>query len=388
MMIGKENEPPSQQQVGIGEEKKGEKDALGAIAEQESLVLRFMEWWAAGNGERVAAEHPILAAVEPTYLSEIISAGAGYHHILTIDRLDGMQRRLGSGSEPALEPLRRALQTRGGAKAQARAVGMLLFKEAKTSFELYEAGGQLPTSGKAGSKGGAEPPATPRPKQESELADARHAGGQAVNAEAPVLDEIFDPPRAYVCTSNFPESAQIAARAAPTQDAALVTTFPYGTVFNVSATAGVFLRICFADDDDSGRTRIGYVPQVVSGLQLLEPQQKVPVAVVLPEHAAVSASPGPCPEQLLHPTTPPKMANLGSSSSQQEAASYVGATPLQAVPFTCFQALEDKVAKQEIIIRSLQAELAELKSHLGSAAASLAAVAASHAASGPPSTPS
>mmetsp|Transcript_16025 Transcript_16025/g.29304 ORF Transcript_16025/g.29304 Transcript_16025/m.29304 type:complete len:341 (-) Transcript_16025:10-1032(-) len=332
--MGKENQPP---QV---EAKEKDNSARDVVLEQEHLVHRFMEWWAAGNGARVAADNPILAAVEPNYLSEIISAGAGYHNILTLDRLDGMQRRLGGGSEPALEPLRRALQTRGGAKAQARAVGMLLFKEARSAFEQHVAGGESNDT----------PGAVPGPEQVAPAKDADSNSRSSPVAHAE-LDEVFQPPRVFVCTASFPTNGQIAARAEASKDAALVTTFPHGTVFHASGRAGHFLRVCIEDDD--GRIRTCFVPWKINDLELLEPERP-------PQQKSGSES-----------TSPPALAEQRSKTAEAEQATY----PLQAVPFACFRALEEKVAKQDVVIRALQQELAQLKGHLGTAAAGLAAAA-------------
>mmetsp|Transcript_27998 Transcript_27998/g.61804 ORF Transcript_27998/g.61804 Transcript_27998/m.61804 type:complete len:350 (+) Transcript_27998:38-1087(+) len=342
--VGKENQPP---QVQV--EAKEKDSTRDVVLEQETLVHRFMEWWAAGNGARVVADHPILAAVEPNYLSEIISAGAGYHNILTLDRLDGMQRRLGGGTEPALEPLRRALQTRGGAKAQARAVGMLLFKEARNAFEQHVAGGDSnATAGQA--QGQDQLASTPAPGREADATARPSPQAKSQSGAQAELDEVFQPPRVYVCTASFPAHGQIAARAEPSKDATLVTTFPHGTVFHASGRAGHFLRVCIEDDD--GRIRTCFVPWRINDLELLEPERP-------PQQSNESN----CPPAAEH-------RSKGTEAVQEQAV------PLQAVPFSCFRALEEKVSKQDAMIRALQQELAQLKGHLGSAAAGMAAAAA------------
>ena len=44
-----------------------------------------------------------------------------------------------------------------------------------------------------------------------------------------VADEVFDPPKLFVCSESFPPEATVAVRAAPSQRSELLTCLPHGT---------------------------------------------------------------------------------------------------------------------------------------------------------------
>merc|ERR1719443_2200461 len=171
--------------------------------------------------------------------------------ILTPDRIFNLQQQLGNGSEPALEPLRKALLSRGGSKGQARAIGTLLFREALAVFERYEG------------RGAAAPPsATPN---------------SSPATEAAALDETWATPRRFVNSEGYPAGAQIAARSVPRKDGNLVATFPAGATFLATGRHGEYLQVLL----DDGKT-FAYVPSKIGGLELLVPAAHEDPVVPLP----------------------------------------------------------------------------------------------------------
>ena len=103
------------------------------------------------------------------------------------------------------------------------------------------------------------------------------------------LDEIWIPPRLYVCSDSFPVEARFAVRAAPCRGRDRLSTFPHGNEFQATGRCGDFLRINFSDCEGSSECRIGFVPRVIGNLELLvhrqpnEPVQAVGVWVALSE---------------------------------------------------------------------------------------------------------
>jgi len=265
MASEKENRSP--------QEDTGNADEKAAIKSKEDQVFRFMQWWDAGNGAEAAATHPVLSVIDEAQLSEIISTGANYHTILTMDRLDGLQRRVGNSTDQCLEPLRKALQVRGGAKSQARQVGNLLFREALSLFEQSDHGGdnhanQGPNSHATapavdGSTGRVEvPSAAARPP------DATTDSSTVCN-EPIMLDEVWAPPRKYICSDSFPDGAEIAARAGPSKASQMVAKFPRGTEFLALGRVGDFLQFRYEDSASPNGTRTAYVPRVIGNVELL-----------------------------------------------------------------------------------------------------------------------
>merc|ERR1719327_980559 len=212
----------------------------GVMRDQDNQVQRLMSWWEAGHGASAAAAHPVLSAIDVGHLAEIVSAGANYHTILTPERIFNMQQQLGNGSEPALEPLRKALLSRGGAKGQARAVGTLLFREAMIVFERCQGGGA------------AGPPSV--------------APSSLPVAKAVALDEIWAAPRRFVNSEAYPAGAQIAARSAPRKESDMIATFSAGATFLATGRCGEYLQFLLEDGKTSA-----YVPSRIGGLELLVP---------------------------------------------------------------------------------------------------------------------
>lgn len=202
-------------------EEDSSQDTSQKIQDEESSVRRVQEWWCDGHGPAAVTKSPILACIDTTILAEIISAGGGYHTILTADRLDGLHRRLGNGAEPVLEPLRKALQTRGGTKAQARVVGMLLFKEARALHLHCEDGSSTP---------GTTPP-------------VEEAAATALVQEDVRLDESWAKPHLYICSDSYPEGAQMALRSGPNSKSSLLATLPANTEYYATGIIGDFLQV-------------------------------------------------------------------------------------------------------------------------------------------------
>ncbi|CAE7864992.1 obr1 [Symbiodinium microadriaticum] len=275
-----------------------------AICEQTTQISRFQQWWADGHGDAAAAAHSILSLVDRSVLQDVVSAGANYHTCLSADRLDGLQRMVDKSRRPGLEALRRALLTKGGAKSQARAVGTVLFKEALTIFSSPKRdAGDQPTEG-MGDLPGAEVDKTPTDDNHREM----------------ILDEIYIPPKRFVCSDAFPKDATVAVRAAPTQQSEFLTCLPFGAEIIASGRCGEFLR--FQLQEDHG-CRHAYVPLVFQGLQLFVPQ-------------ICGAS--------VAPTEGSRVADL-----------------------------ERRVAVQEQVIQGLQAELCSLRAHMSAIATAFGA---------------
>jgi len=300
------------------------------MKQAELQVHRFMEWWQSGQGAVTARATPLLAAIDTSLLSELIAAGGGFHNILTPEKLDNLFTKYGSGSDPQLEPLRKALQSRGGMKSQARAVGTVLFQAAKKAFEGGSASGTAETS-------------------------------SVSCADAHALDETWSPPKKFVNTASFPAGAQIAARGAPNMEGTLLTTFPQGTDFFATGRKGDYIQIHYQDDVVSVTA---YVPVRIGGTEILEAETQnfvpaAPAAPFSPPRAAVVASP------------PPGGWNPAASMSM----SGYNASPLPAcppLPNSRVEVLEARVAQQDSQLLALQCDVADLKAQLAAVAAAFA----------------
>lgn len=205
------------------EEQDSNHDASQKMQDEEMLVRRVQEWWQDGRGLAAVDKNPILAAIDGAIVTELIGQnGGGYHIILTAERLDGIHRRLGTGTELALEPMRKALQARGGAKAQARVVGNLLFKEARALYLQCEASGTAPSPAPPPEVTGSVMPAVPKEVR---------------------LDESWSSPRLYVCSDSYPAGALMALRSAPDQTSDLLAKLPANTEYNATGVSGDFLQV-------------------------------------------------------------------------------------------------------------------------------------------------
>jgi len=332
----KENRPNGLGNVGndapAGDEK-GPHKASGQIREEADSVGQFMEWWGTGQGQALASRHSILSTVEPSQLAEVVSAGSGYHMILTLDRLDALQRKVGGITDPALEPLRSALRAGGGAKGQARVVGSLLFREARGVWSNACSGNSPSPAGPAST--------------------VAHAEG------AHIIDEEWNVPRTFVCSQHWPSGATIAARSAPSKEGKMLTAFPEGMEFRATARSGEYLRIHV--DDGTGNC-VMWVPYIIGGLELLvlSPSDAAalaaaPQAFAVPS-ALLQASPRPCP------------ASPGPAPAPQQAVQAFAGSQLQDGRLL---ALEQRVAQQDARIshldnqnQALQNEVGFLRSHI------------------------
>lgn len=421
-------------------------DTSEKIKGEEMQVRRVQEWWADGRGPAAVAQSPVMAVIDVAVLAEVIHAGGAYHTILSADRLDGLHRKVGESSEPALEPLRKALQTRGGTKSQARVVGMLLFREARALFERCEAdpgtfaapvpaeGAGAPTAtGAAASSGNPQPspreaaaavrldeawsparryicgPSYPEgaqmavrgsPGRQGELllnappgaeymatgrvgeylqiclrngsGGSRHAyvlhtmgslvllvpaaaeattegtsGSGGTAAAAAGLDEVWSPPRRFVCSSSYPAGAELAARAAPGRDGTQLRTVPAGTEYIATGRCGDYLQVHL---DIDGVPTAAYVPRTLGGTVLLVP------AAVSDDEARPPASTPPVP-------SPGPVAAAAAAAAAAEAATAAAAE--EAATSGRVAALEAKVAAQELQMQGLRDELANLRTQLG-----------------------
>ena len=230
-----------------------------AICEQTNQISRFQQWWAEGHGDAAAAAHSILSLVDRSVLHEVVSTGANYHNCLSADRLDGLQRMVDKSRRPGLEALRRALLTKGGAKSQARAVGTVLFKEALTIFNSpkHDAGDQ-PTES-MGDLPCAEVDTTPINEIHREV----------------MLDEIYNPPKRFVCSDAFPKDATVAVRVVPDMAGELVTSLPHGAEILATGSRNSYLQFKLEDAAAEGGSRLAWVPRLLGDLVLFVEQQAV-----------------------------------------------------------------------------------------------------------------
>jgi len=248
-------------------------ETLQRMKEEELQVRRVQEWWGSeADGPALARQNPIFAALERSLVAELIAAGGGYHTILSADRLDGLHRQFGGSTDPAMEPLKKALQARGGLKSQARAVGMLLFKEARMLLE--GSGPALPQSLVASlpTPARASPTASPRQPSASPRFDA--------GAQTKQLEEVFAPPQRFVCSEAYPPGALMAARAAPDPKSEVVAKLPSDFEYVVSGRVAGFLEVQVELNGAPVRT---YVPQSIGGQTLLVPAPATQGGVVLDE---------------------------------------------------------------------------------------------------------
>ena len=241
---------------------KAEKDAEAALAvasteeailEQQDQIQRFQSWWAEGKGKEAAGCHPMLSILDATILADIIAAGANYHNCLSADRLDALQRQISKSTVPGLEGLQRALQAKGGAKSQARAVGSVIFKEAMDMFKHPPAEMNKPSCDSSSSR----PLEQPAEKVEQ----------PKVNAGV-VADEVFDPPKRFICSESFPPEATVAVRLEPNKASSLVTSLPYGSEVLATAARGTYLQFKLDKGHDQNDFQHVWVPRVLDGLVL------------------------------------------------------------------------------------------------------------------------
>ena len=230
-----------------------------AILEQQDQVQRFQSWWAEGKGMVGARSHPMLSILDATVLGDIIAAGANYHNCLSADRLDALQRHVSKSSASGLDALRRALQAKGGAKSQARAVGSVIFKEAMDMFKHPPSDMNRSSPALAASAGESQGEQSGAPNTPLE---------QARPNACVVADEIFDPPKRFVCSESFPPEATVAVRLEPNKASSLVTSLPYGSDVLATAARGTYLQFKLEKSQEHGDIQHVWVPRVLDGLVL------------------------------------------------------------------------------------------------------------------------
>ncbi|CAJ1449316.1 unnamed protein product [Effrenium voratum] len=285
-----------------------------AVLEQEGQIQRFQCWWAEGHGTAAARSDPMLSLLDPNLLHEVIAAGANYHTCLSAGRLDTLQRSVDHSSSPGAQPLRRALQSKGGAKAQARAVGSVLFKAAMDVF--------------------LHPRDVPDPQPHEEP-----------KAQA---DETFRPKRRFACSESFPSNATVAVRSAPSLQSQFLASLPHGTELWATARYGDFLQF-----DLQEPACVAYVPLVFQGMQLFVSEAEAPVERSEPELREVS-------RVQRGPSAP------DGSGAPGACACASGERLAQ---------MEGRMERQEAVIKALQAELASLRAHMAAVATAFGALA-------------
>mmetsp|Transcript_76567 Transcript_76567/g.236462 ORF Transcript_76567/g.236462 Transcript_76567/m.236462 type:complete len:235 (-) Transcript_76567:48-752(-) len=154
------------------------------------------------------------------------------------------------------------------------------------------------------------------------------------------LEEVWSPPRKYVCADTYPAGAQMAARAAPSQDGQQVATLPPGTEYLASGRVGQYLQVSLEID---GTRTLAYVLHSIGELTLLVPEE--PSAAPMAPAAAAAAA-----------------------AVEAAGAARVAAAAATAATDTRVEALEAKVAQQDRQIQALQSELAMLKAQLSAVA--------------------
>ena len=224
-----------------------------AIHEQQEQIERCQSWWA-WQGATAAASHPMLSVVDASVLGEVIAAGANYHNCLSADRLDTLQRNVSKSSLPGLEPLKRALQSKGGAKSQARAVGSVIFKEAMEVFK--------------------NPPSEANKSTAETEIEAQAVQPEDKPRSAIVADEVFEPPRRFVCSESFPSEATVAVRLEPNKASSLVTSLPHGAEVMATAARGTYLQFRFESPENG--SQLVWVPRVLDGLVLFVEKLDLP----------------------------------------------------------------------------------------------------------------
>lgn len=310
-------------------------DAAAKIKEEEIQVRKMQDWWGSERGPAAVSMSPMLSVIEAPVLAEIVSAGGGYHNILTSDRLDGLHRQVGGSTDPALEALRKALQSRGGSKAQARCVGMVLFREARALCERCELDGscsfaQMPDSAVApGLVASIATPARAQTVQDFSAAapspEASPIKNSASAAASVRLDEVWSPPRRFVCADSYPEGAQMAIRVQPDKTSDMVTQLPAGSEYLATGCVGEYLQIQL--DVNGSRLKV-YCLRSINDLVLLVPdlapgaldeEWAVPRRYVkgqgYPEGAQMAAKTGPSRDSQQLCVLPPDFDYLATGRS-------------------------------------------------------------------------
>ncbi len=185
-----------------------------------------------------------------------IEAGGAYHSVWTEAKLAALHNEIdsairGAGAEPPapLMRLKKAFSSAGGHKAQARAVGMLLFRRVGEAC-LASKENDAPDSKRRKTADAADADAAaPAP------ASAAPAPASAAPAPASDGEVALDPPIVYefVAREGWGADVTIAVRDAPAADAAQIQQVGLGSQFVAVATHGEWIR--FALDEDAAEAQ-------------------------------------------------------------------------------------------------------------------------------------
>mmetsp|Transcript_82323 Transcript_82323/g.181056 ORF Transcript_82323/g.181056 Transcript_82323/m.181056 type:complete len:525 (-) Transcript_82323:42-1616(-) len=231
------------------------------IKQDQNEVQLVQQWWPQLEEEDakvLAKSRPILACFDDRILAEVIDTGSAFHTVLSPDRLDAVHRQYGTGHEPGLEPLRKALQLRGY-KAQARALGMLLFKEVRTLHEDSLRSGHHAASSALNS--------IPTPSRSPAPAATSSSMPSGSSAEAHSLEIVPQAPQRYIRSEAYPEGANMAARRAPSRTSEIIESLPPDFEYWVTGKAGEWLEVKL-----EGSPSKAYVLHTISGQVMLLPQ--------------------------------------------------------------------------------------------------------------------
>jgi hypothetical protein len=220
------------------------KKAKQNLMDAESRLADMQNWWGLRDRlqEAVINTTPLLCFVTTAGGGEYpggsadfyttMSSGGGYHDIWTLEKLGQLHNKYDSFASNAVEIkglqlLKRALTARGGPKAQARALGNLIFREATNAHEAAQINppplnSRAPVSAPA-------PPAAHVPAAQSVPA-AAPAVKQEPTANAPT----DAPPVSYFKLSpHLPADAGVAIRLKPTGDSDQIARAEQGLVLEV-----------------------------------------------------------------------------------------------------------------------------------------------------------
>jgi hypothetical protein len=221
-----------------------EREPRSNLATTQDVTADMQEFWTGQRAEQErhgSRQHPLFA--KTTVLSEApseliydsIASGCDYHTIWTQELLtklhDTVDSKLFKAADPeekkGLDAVKKALTSRGGAKGQARSLGMLIFRTATeiytsnkhvdwTSSSMWQAGGvpdentmnqanQNPTNEAAKRK----PPQQPTAAAKKTCIS---------HSSEPSLDEEWPTGKVFTLSPDLPEGAAVAVRDSPSGD--------------------------------------------------------------------------------------------------------------------------------------------------------------------------
>lgn len=250
----------------------------------------MQEFWTGQRAEqerRKCREHPLFAA--DTKLSEApseliydsIAAGCEYHKIWTQELLTKLHDAVDSkmfkatdpGAKEGLSVMKKALQSRGGAKGQARSVGMVIFRTATelhaahahenwNSDDMWNAGNVQNEN----SSNNANQAAKRKSPQQQPLSNKRPCSEPELDEQWPQVQYMsgfllaFPPPAykflcfilsfsiqgvLYTLSPELPEGAAVAVRDSPSADGKEVGKAGAGSELTVIGRKGDWLKLHF-----------------------------------------------------------------------------------------------------------------------------------------------